>query len=123
LGDSVSILLGRGDGTFRAAQDFGVGEGPISVTGSDFNGDGHLDLATVDRGDNSVSILLGQGDGTFNLAQVFAVEEGPISITAGDFNGDGHLDLANANETSRTMGAVSVVPAEAMVPSVPRNLV
>ena len=26
-GDSVSILLGQGDGTFGAAQDFGAGDG------------------------------------------------------------------------------------------------
>ena len=54
----VSILLGQGDGTFATAQDFGVGVGPESVTGGDFNGDGRLDLATANFGADTVSILI-----------------------------------------------------------------
>ena len=56
--NTVSILLGQGDGTFQAAQDFGVGVVPLSVTVGDFNGDGRLDLATANAGSNTVSILL-----------------------------------------------------------------
>ena len=87
--DSVSILLGQGDGTFGGPQDFGTGGFPVSITPGDFNGDGRLDLATANSGGNSVSILLGQGDGTFDAAQDFGTGAVPVSITAGDFNGDG----------------------------------
>ena len=45
--NSVSILLGQGDGTFQAAPDVGVGARPRSVTVGDFNGDGQQDLATA----------------------------------------------------------------------------
>ena len=65
---TVSILLGRGDGTFQAASDVGVGEAPVSVTVGDFNGDGRLDLATANVSASTVSILLGRGDGTFQAA-------------------------------------------------------
>ena len=54
--NSVSILLSNGDGTFRSAQDFGVGWRPRSVTVGDFNGDGRPDLAVADG--SGVSILL-----------------------------------------------------------------
>jgi hypothetical protein len=43
--NSVSILLGNGNGTFRAQVDYAVGLGPSSVVVGDFNGDGKLDLA------------------------------------------------------------------------------
>ena len=56
--NSVSVLLGQGDGTFAAAQDFGVGNGPLSVTVGDFNGDGQPDLATANFDASSVSILI-----------------------------------------------------------------
>ena len=36
-----------------------------TVTG-DFNGDGKLDLAFVDGGDEGIDIVFGNGDGTFN---------------------------------------------------------
>jgi streptogramin lyase len=68
--NNVSILLGNGDGTFRAAVNYGVGSGsaPTSVAVGDFNGDGKLDLAVANELSNNVSILLGNGNGTFQAA-------------------------------------------------------
>jgi hypothetical protein len=101
-GNTVSILLGNGDGTFQAARDFQTGPGPTSVVLGDFNGDKILDLAVANTGNytrlnTTVSILLGNGDGTFQRARDFRAGEGPSSIAVGDFNGDEILDLAVAN--------------------------
>jgi hypothetical protein len=49
-GNSVSILLAQGDGTFSEAQVFGTGLFPNSITMGDFNGDGQPDLATANGG-------------------------------------------------------------------------
>jgi hypothetical protein len=47
LGSIVSILLGNGDGTFQAPVNYQTGFGPGSGVVSDFNGDGHQDLAII----------------------------------------------------------------------------
>ena len=56
--NTISILLGIGDGTFAAPIDFEVGNGPGWVTVADFNRDGKPDLAVANSRSNTVSVLL-----------------------------------------------------------------
>jgi hypothetical protein len=101
--NSVTILLGNGDGTFTAAATPpGTFSGPDDIVVGDFNGDGKLDLAILNGGSNSVTILLGTGNGTFFVPDVDTSSTGsnPLSMVAGDFNRDGNLDLAVANYRS-----------------------
>ena len=56
--NSVSVLHGRGDGTFLGAQNFAVGAGPYTGVLADFNGDGRLDYAVANHTSNNVSVLL-----------------------------------------------------------------
>jgi hypothetical protein len=102
---SVSVLLGNGDGTFRAHVDYPVQGSPSSVVARDLNGDGILDLAVRDQS-SFVSILLGNGDGTFQAATNFPAGNGVARMAAGDFNGDGNLDLAT---TAGSDAAVSIL--------------
>jgi VCBS repeat protein len=51
-------LLGNGDGTFRNALNYGVGNNPVAIAVGDLNGDGKPDLATANFGGANVSILL-----------------------------------------------------------------
>ena len=96
--NTVSVLLGNGDGTFQPQVTYAVGADPDAIVAGDFTGDGDLDLAVANCGDNTVSVLLGNGDGTFQPQVTYAVGTDPDAIVAGDFTGDGHLDLAVANE-------------------------
>lgn len=95
--NTISILLGKGDGTFQLHVDYAVGSSPLSIVAGDFNGDSKLDLAVANSGSNSVSILLGNGDGTFQTHVDFATNFAPQSVATADFNGDGHLDLVVAD--------------------------
>ena len=62
--NNVSILLGDGDGHFRAPPPTSaLAADPASVAVGDFNGDGKQDLAVANYTSNNVSILLGDGDG------------------------------------------------------------
>jgi hypothetical protein len=98
---SVSILLGKGDGTFQATQRYTLGSSEVSVAVGDFNGDGHPDLAVGGfNRQGTVNVLLGNGDGTFQVAQSYAVGIYESTVAVGDFNGDGYLDLAVANEVT-----------------------
>jgi hypothetical protein len=101
---NVSVLLGRGDGSFRAAVNYATENGANAVAVGDFNGDGIPDLAVANFGDQSnngqgggVSILFGRGDGTFEAAINYTAGTVPGAITAADVNGDGILDLAVTN--------------------------
>jgi hypothetical protein len=100
--NTVSVLLGNGNGSFQAPRSYAAGSKPQSVAAGDFNGDGVPDLAVANAGsypytDGSVSVLLGNGDGTFRAAVSYAAGTAPTSVAVGDFNGDGLLDLAVAD--------------------------
>jgi hypothetical protein len=58
--DTVTLLLGNGDGTFTPASGspYAVGSGPFGITAADFNGDGKLDLAVANISNGTVSVLL-----------------------------------------------------------------
>ncbi len=107
---TLSVLLGNGDGTFQPASTFAAGHGPNSIVVGDFNGDGKLDIATINYAvvldprhpvqiiENDVRVVLGNGDGTFQPAKIHALgTTRPSFLSVGDFNGDGIPDLVVAN--------------------------
>ena len=110
--NTVSVLVnttapGAATPNFAAKQDFATGDGPLSVTMGDLNGDGKLDLVVANLISN-VSVLFnttasGAAASSFAIKQDFATGDGPRSVTEGDLNGDGKLDLAVVNFNSNTV--------------------
>jgi hypothetical protein len=98
--NTVSVLLGNGNGTFQAAQNFRVGSYPTSVAVADVNGDGRLDVVTANFHSNSLSVLVGNGNGTFLTARTVRLGSSPAAVAVADVNGDGRLDLVVADYAS-----------------------
>jgi hypothetical protein len=113
---SVGVLLGNGDGTFRAAVTYSSGGiYGLSVAVADVNGDGKPDLlvangcATINlcASEGAVAVLLGDGDGTFQAAKEYLSGGSyPYSLKVADLNGDGKLDVVAANSDSGTVGVL-----------------
>ena len=101
---TISILLGKPDGTMSSKMEIPTAINPSQVIAVDFNGDGKMDLAVTVG--SAVSILLGNGDGTFQPHAEFGTGGAPYGLVAADFNHDGKLDLAVANSST---GTVSVL--------------
>lgn len=111
MGNKVSVLLGNGDGTFKAGRSFSTGTSPGKFDIADTNGDGNYDILVSDTTAGTVSLLLGNGNGTFKARTSYAVAvpaSSPYSVAFGDFNGDGASDFAStgiaANAVSIRMG-------------------
>jgi len=104
---TVSIYLGKADGTFQPKRDVIVGANPRYVLVADLNGDGLADLALTGGAPNAtVSVLLSNGDGTFTPTGSFATGFGPSRAATGDLNGDGKADLVIANESATTVSVL-----------------
>ncbi|MBE0650042.1 MAG: VCBS repeat-containing protein [Bacteroidales bacterium] len=104
--NTVSILLGKGDGTFNSKVDYPTGIQPQCVTVGDFNGDGIPDLAVANASSSTVSILMGKGDGTFAPKVDYTTGNTPYFVATGDFNGDGKTDLVVANFGAATVSVL-----------------
>ena len=79
-GNSVSILLGQGDGSFVVDSNHGIQRGPAAVTTGHFDNDGVADLAVTSAISEEVKILLGTGDGRFETHATIRVGASPSSI-------------------------------------------
>src|SRR5262249_40123285 len=79
---TVSVLLGSGGGTFSAATPYPTASFiASSVAIGDLNGDGKLDLAVANYGeqflgDGTISVFLGNGNGTFPAATLYSTLTG-----------------------------------------------
>jgi Flp pilus assembly secretin CpaC len=124
---NISVLLGSVDATGKAnglfteapGSPYSVGNNPSSVIVADFNGDGFLDLAVANQGDNSISLFRGNGDGTFTefpgspfmLTNTSSVSEtAPVAMVSSNFrnktnpiNSGNQIDLAVVNKNSNNV--------------------
>jgi FG-GAP-like repeat/Bacterial Ig-like domain len=100
--NSVSILLGNGDGTFQPQIVIPVGFAPRGIAVLDFDGDGDPDIANTNANSSNVSLIENLGNGTFAAARFFeAGGVGEWSLAAADMNKDGITDLIVGARTSR----------------------
>lgn len=97
---TLSVFLGKGDGTFQEEREYPVGHNPTVPVVGDFNRDNIPDLAVGSWSDDTVSIFLGRGDGSFRDPIKYKTSIETPYVAVGDFNSDHILDLAVANNTT-----------------------
>lgn len=97
-GQSVSVRLGVGNGTFTGATDLALPGFPYQVLLSDVNNDGSLDMLVSMYSNGFIYIKLGNGKGGFTDATPITEGVGTgMTLIAIDLNNDELLDLVSAD--------------------------
>ena len=100
--DDVRVMMNNGCASFSApvSHDLGGNATPSSNEGADYNGDGHVDLATANIFGDSMSVLLGDGAGGFSTITTYPAGNGPRGLSILDAEGDGDTDIVTAHRIS-----------------------
>ena len=98
----LTILLGNGKGQFQQASQspYPVHSRPHThgIVAADFNGDGNLDLATDDWGENKILVIFGDGKLNFDNETFYDVGNRPYQrLRTADVNHDGKPDIVTTN--------------------------
>jgi FG-GAP-like repeat len=99
---ALSVFSGDGNGYFQQVEKspFKVHSRPHThgIAVADFNGDGAIDLATDDWGNNQVLIIFGDGKGNFSDESFYKVGNRPYQrLRTADVNKDGKSDIVTTN--------------------------
>jgi hypothetical protein len=95
---TLSVRFNNGSGSFiaGAAANLPMGSYPQSAVLGDLDGDGDLDVASVDLSGNAVRVRFNDGVGSFTARAATpdaAVGSSPKAVVLGDLDGDGDLDM------------------------------
>jgi hypothetical protein len=100
--NSVSIVLGNGDGTLTKSQDLPVSGEPRGVAVADIDGDGDADVVNTNADGDNMSILVNDGTGQFaepgddaffDAGHGMQIVHREFGLGAGDMDEDGILDM------------------------------
>src|SRR5262249_52901285 len=95
VGDSayLSILFGKGDGTFRPQVLYGTGLIATGITAADLTGDGKVDLlASSNDYQPYLKLFVNTGLGKLRAAPEYNARHNATVLAEGDFNNDGNDD-------------------------------
>ncbi|MEI7902314.1 MAG: VCBS repeat-containing protein [bacterium] len=103
-GTKISLVTGRGDGTFDPKTDISTWEIPWFIKSADINFDGKPDLVAAHYDWRRISVMLNRttagGPVQFDPPLMHDVANDPVSIAVGDFNGDNLPDIVSGNYAS-----------------------
>ena len=113
---AVSVFLNKGDGTFSPKVDYAAGSQPSSVTASDADGDGKVDLVVANRNSGTVSVLYNTS--AIAITPVLFTEQTPTVIFgdivvadndgSGDWNGGGlTVKITNNGEVADSLSVAT----------------
>ena len=101
---ALNVYRNLGDGRLAAPAGYPSAGGYHELVTGDFDGDGHLDIAT-----DAFGVFWGRGDGTFRDEVALAVKSdwGTSGLAVADFDGDGVDDIATATAARTDAGGLS----------------
>lgn len=104
---STTLMFNDGSGNFETMfsdyRTIPLGDDlPYDSIIEDVNGDGQMDLITVNRGDtldptSTISVMLNDGTFSYDEKVTYDVGKEPTSAVMFDFDSDGDIDIATAN--------------------------
>ncbi len=100
----ITILQGRGDGTFAFMQDIEVTDRLVYVDLADFNDDGMLDIVVTRDRVKFAGVFLNEGDGLFDDREIRVPAESKIySLVVTDLDHDPFPDLVTVDYEQSTV--------------------
>jgi FG-GAP-like repeat/Bacterial Ig-like domain/Secretion system C-terminal sorting domain len=105
ISHDVRVFLNDSSGNYGQFTVYPIptGNTPSPNEGADFNGDGILDYAVGNAGNDSLTVFLGDGSGGFSALHNFHAATAVRSVAILDFDGDGKMDVATANRTGNNV--------------------
>jgi hypothetical protein len=96
--NSMSILIGNGNGTFQDPVNHDLDTRATDITARDLDGDTKQDLIVVGVDADAILVLMGNGNGTFQGPVSYAtLGNEPQKLDLADFNGDSKMDVVTVN--------------------------
>ena len=105
-GDAISLLWNDGNGLFSTRSDFAANRNPGPIVSADFNGDGFLDIAAINKSDEVVSVLLNDKSGGLSAPLAYGPIGDAVAIDVGDLDGDGDIDLLVVSDFDRKLSVL-----------------
>lgn len=102
----IRVFLNDGNGMYGNFTIYTLpnGSNPSTNEGADFNGNGIIDFAVGNTGNDKVHLLKGDGTGSFQpQIDFYSADVGIRGLAVMDLNGDGHDDIVTANRVGNNL--------------------
>ncbi len=100
----ITVLQGRGDGTFDYLQRIDVADRLVYVDTADFDNDGRADIVVTREKQAFAGVFLNEGDGLFDMREIVVEAENRIySLVVTDLDHDPYPDLVTVDYERNTL--------------------